>query len=140
VADRGTLYRAVLEGVAMQARLIVDGMAGLAGITPPTAIRVIGGGSRNGLFLRIKANVFARPLSVIDEPEATALGAALLGGVAAGVYRDLDEALTKLDRREHLVEPDGDAGFYEELRTRVFEKLQVTLTGVDRALAEIHAK
>src|SRR5581483_11229510 len=91
--DRGTLYRAVLEGVAMQARIVVDGMAGLAGVAPPTAIRVIGGGSRNALLLKIKANVFGRPLVVIDEPEATALGAALLGGVAAEVYPNLDEAL-----------------------------------------------
>jgi xylulokinase len=136
-ADRGTLYRAVLEGVAMQARTLVDGMAGLAGITPLTEIRVIGGGSRNPLFLKIKANVFGRPLTVIDEPEATALGAALLGGVAAGVYRDLDEALIRLDRREHIVEPDGEAAFYDELRTRVFEQIQPGLTGVHRALASI---
>jgi len=76
-----------------------------------------------------------RPLTVVDEPEATALGAALLGGVAAGVYRDLDEALTRLDRREHVVEPDGEAMFYDELRTRVVEQLQPALTGVNRALA-----
>jgi len=137
VVDRGTLYRAVLEGLAMQARMIVDGMERLRGVTPVSAIRVIGGGSRDPLFLRIKANAFARPLVVIDEPEATALGAALLGGIAAGVYRDLDEALAKLDRHEHVVEPDGEAAFYEELRTRVFERLHPALKGVNHALAQI---
>ena len=133
--DQGTLYRAVLEGVVMRARLVVDGMVRLPGVLPPRAIRVIGGGSRNAPFLKIRANVFGRPLTVVDEPEATALGAALLGGVAAGVYRDLDEALTRLDRREHVVEPDGEAAFYDALRTRVFEQLQPALTGVHRALA-----
>ena len=133
--DQGTLYRAVLEGVVMRARLVVDGMVRLPGVLPPRAIRVIGGGSRNALFLKIRANVFGRPLTVVDEPEATALGAALLGGVAAGVYRDLDEALTRLDRREHVVEPDVEAAFYDALRTRVFEQLQPALTGVNRALA-----
>jgi xylulokinase len=133
--DRGTLYRAVLEGLALQARVTLDGMAGLPGVTAVGAIRVIGGGSRNRLFLRIKANAFARPLVVVDEAEATALGAALLGGIAAGVYRDLDEALAGLERREHVVEPDGDAGPYEELRARVFEQLHPALKGVNRALA-----
>lgn len=135
--DRGALYRAVLEGLAMQARIMVEGMNRLAGATPVSAIRVIGGGSRNALLLRIKANVFARPLVVIDEPEATALGAALLGGVAAGVYRDLDEALAKLDRPEHVVEPDDDVAFYEELRTRVFEHLHPALKGVNHAFADL---
>jgi xylulokinase len=139
-ADRGTMYRAVLEGIAMQARVIADGMAGLSGVTPASAIRVIGGGSRNRLLLRIKANAFARPLTVVEEPEATALGAALLGGVAAGIYRDLDEALAGLDRREHIVEPDGEAVFYDELRTRVFEQLQPALRGINRALGDIQAK
>src|SRR5579871_5339487 len=127
VVDRGTLFRAVLEGVAMQARVVVDGMFGLAGVTAPSAVRVIGGGSRNALLLKIKANAFARPLTVIEEAEATALGAALLGGVAAGVFRDLDDALAGLDRHQHVVEPDGDAAFYAELRTRVFEQLHPAL-------------
>jgi xylulokinase len=133
--DRGTLYRAVLEGLAMQARLMVDGMNRLPGVTPVDGIRVIGGGSRNALFLRIKANAFARPLTVIDEAEATALGAALLGGIAAGIYRDLDEALAGLERREHVIEPDGDAVLYEELRARVFEQLHPALKGVNHAVA-----
>ena len=80
-------------------------MVGLPGVSPVGAIRVIGGGSRNALFLRIKANAYGRPLVVVDEPEATALGAALLAGIAAGVYRDLDEALAGLERREHVIEP-----------------------------------
>ena len=76
------LYRAVLEGLAIQSRLMLDGMATLSGATPPREIRVIGGVSRNRLFLSIKANALARPITVVDEPEATALGAALFGGVA----------------------------------------------------------
>jgi xylulokinase len=101
---------------------------------------VIGGGSRNALLLQIKANAFAHPLIVIDEPEATALGAALLGGVGAGLYRDFDEALAGLDRREYLVEPDGEAAFYEELRTSVYERIQPALGGINHALAEIKAR
>ena len=135
--DRGTLYRAVLEGLALQTRVMLDGMAGLPGVSPVGAIRVIGGGSRNALFLRIKANAYARPLVVVEEPEATALGAALLAGIAAGVYRDLDEALAGLHRSEHVIEPDRDATLYDDLRMKVFERLHPALKSVNHALAAI---
>ena len=74
---------------------------------------------------------------IIGFPQATALGAAILGGIAAGVYRDLDEALSKLERREHLVEPDRAAPLYERLRATVFEPLHPALRGVNHALALI---
>ncbi|MGK9233297.1 hypothetical protein KXS07_16705 [Inquilinus limosus] len=140
-ADRGALFRAVLEGLAMQARLMVDAMAALPGITPPTEIRAIGGSSRNALFLEIKANVYGRPVTVVDEPEATALGAALLGGVAAGLWPDLDAALAAIDQRHHTVEPDPElAARYDALHRSVFERLQATLTPLNRALAGFDRK
>ena len=104
--DAGALFRAVLEGLAMEARLAVDGMAVLPGAGVAEDIRVIGGGARNALWLRIKAAVYARPLTVIDAPEATALGAALLGGLAAGLWPDLGAALGAIVQRRYVIEPD----------------------------------
>ena len=74
------MYRAVLEGLALQSRMMLDGMTALPGVGEARTIRLIGGASRNRLFLSIKASVFARPLLVVEETEATALGAAMLGG------------------------------------------------------------
>jgi xylulokinase len=137
-ATRGALYRAVLEGLAMQARLLVDAMAALPGITPPNEIRAIGGNSRNPLFLAIKANVYGRPITVVDEPEATALGAALLGGVAAGVWPDLDVALAGLERRDHVVEPEPAlTQRYDALHAAVFAQFQATLKPLNRELATL---
>ena len=103
---RGALYRAVLEGLAMRSAFVADAMAGISGVPAPERIRLISGGARNPLLAAIKANTFGRPVTVVDAPEATALGAALLGGVAGGLWPDLDVALATLDRREHVVEPD----------------------------------
>ena len=136
-ATRGTLYRALLEGLALQARLMVDGMEALAGAGAVAVIRAIGGGSRNPLFVQIKANCFGRPLTVIDEADASALGAALLGGVAAGLFSSLADGLAGLVRPEHTVEPDGDAGRYAVLREVVFAHLQPALQPVNRHLAEL---
>lgn len=134
--SRAALYRAVLEGLALQMRVMLEAMAALPGIALPSEIRAIGGNARNPLFMQIKADVYGRPITVVDEPEASALGAALLGGVAAGLWPDLDAALAGLDRRDHIVEPQRDrVDRYDTLRTTVFEPLQPALKPLNRALA-----
>jgi xylulokinase len=86
--------------------------------------------------MQIKADVYGRPITVVDEPEASALGAALLGGVAAGLWPDLDAALADLDRRDHVVEPQREqVERYDALRETVFAALQPALKPLNRALA-----
>lgn len=135
--DRGALFRSVLEGLVFQSRLILDDMAGFAGVTPPAGSpRLIGGGSRNPLFVEIKANVFGRPVVVVEEAESTALGAALLGGVAAGLYPDMAAAVAGLERRDRVVEPDPVAvARYAELRHEVFDRAGRDLKPVEAGLA-----
>jgi xylulokinase len=135
---RGTLYRAVLEGLAMRAAFVADAIAGLKGVPAPDRIRLISGGARNPLLVAIKANAFGRPVTVVDVTEATALGAALLGGVAAGLWPTLEGALSALDRREHVVEPDDKlVRLYKNVRLSVFDQLQSALWPADSALTRI---
>jgi xylulokinase len=137
-ATRGMLYRAVLEGLAMQTAHVTETIASLPGIQAPTRIRLIGGGSRNPLFAAIKANTYGHAVTVVDETEATALGAALFGGVGAGLWPDIDAAVGALDRREHSVEPDAKlAELYRGMREYLFGALQETLRPVDLELAQI---
>lgn len=135
--SRGALYRALLEGLAMQARLILDDMIRLRSVAsasgPP---RLTGGGSRNRLFVEIKANAYGRPVAVVDESESTALGAALLGGVAAGLFPDMESAAAGLDRRDAIVDPDPAlVARYDALREVVFAKAGPALKPVEAALA-----
>ncbi len=137
-ATRGTLYRAVLEGLAMRTAFIVDAIAGLSGIPAPERIRLIGGGSRNPLLVAIKASAFGRPVTVVDASEATALGAALLGGIAAGLWPNLEVALAALDRREHVVEPEANlVRLYQDVRRSAFDRMQSILWPVDSELTRI---
>ena len=55
--------------------------------------------------MRIKASVYQRPIVAAEMAEATALGAALLGGLAAEVFPDLASALAGLATRDRAVEP-----------------------------------
>lgn len=82
---RGEMVRAVMEGVAMNLRIILD--AFLDQGAPIRALRVIGGGARSAVWRQILADVYGLPLL---KPhllvEATTLGAAIAGGVGVGIY------------------------------------------------------
>jgi xylulokinase len=118
---RGCLFRAVLEGIAADAQLCAQAMAALAKAPPPAAVRVIGGMTRNPLYLRIKASVGGRPITVVELPDAVAMGAALLAGIGAGVYAGLADAQGQMRREEYVVEPDPTVhALYERLVREVY--------------------
>lgn len=103
--SRGTLFRALLEGLALDGGNILAAMGRHLGADLPDRVLAIGGSTRNALLMRLKASVYGRPLDVLDLPDATCLGAALLGGLAAGLFRDLDEARAGLEVPVRTVAP-----------------------------------
>ena len=64
-----------------------------------------GGGARSDLWLRIVASVLEVPLERLAVEEGAAYGAALLGGVAGGVWGDVHEAVGACVRTHGEVEP-----------------------------------
>jgi xylulokinase len=111
--DRGALARAVLEGVAFGLRDSLELLTEL-GVTPAAA-RVSGGGARSGLWLRIVASALGLPLERTAVEEGSAFGAALLGGVTAGVFASAEEAVAACVRVRDTVEPDAAwAEVYEQ--------------------------
>jgi xylulokinase len=115
--DRGALVRALLEGVAFGLRDSLE-LLGELGVRPDVA-RVSGGGARSELWLRIVASVLGLPLERTVVEEGAAYGAALLGGVAAGVFASAEEAVERCVRARDRVEPDAEwRSRYDELYAR----------------------
>jgi xylulokinase len=119
--DRGALVRAVLEGVAYGLR---DSLELLKELGVEASVgRVSGGGARSELWLRVVASVLGLPLERTVVEEGAAFGAALLGGVRAGVFADAHEAVAACVHVRDRIEPDPawqvayDAGYarYREL-------------------------
>jgi xylulokinase len=102
--DRGALVRAVLEGVAYGLRDSLELLRSLG--VEPTVGRVSGGGARSELWLKIVASVLGIPLERTAVEEGAAYGAALLGGVAAGLFADAHEAVAACVRVRDTVAPD----------------------------------
>ena len=84
-ANRGHIARAALEAAAWQSREVVDAANAVADV-PFTELRVDGGMTANELLMQFQADVLGVPVIRPEVTETTALGAALLAGVGAGVW------------------------------------------------------
>jgi xylulokinase len=79
-------------------------------------ITAIGGGTRNGFWMQNKADISGCPVETLEIEEATALGAAMLAGVGVGVYKDLAEAVNRVQKPGSLFEPNTKlTSLYTEL-------------------------
>jgi glycerol kinase len=89
-SSAGHLARALLEGIAFQIHDLVEAMARDAGRAPPV-FRVDGGASANDLLMQFQADLLGVPVERPRMLETTALGAAFLAGLAAGIWTSRDE-------------------------------------------------
>ncbi len=123
---RGHLLRAALEGVAFALR---EGLEALeAAGTPAPELRLAGGGSggsAGGPWRQLLADVLGRPLRLLPEgvaPVASARGAALLAGLASGVYRAPGDTLDLAPETGRTVVSPGEQGpLYEAAYGRYLE-------------------
>ena len=100
---RGTtkhhLARATLDAIAFQVRDLVSAISADTKIKP-TGLRVDGGAARNNLLMQLQANCLGVPVIRGKDLESTALGAAFLAGLGAGVWSSKEELreVFELDR------------------------------------------
>ena len=122
---RGHIIRAVLEGVVFSLRDTFTIFAELN--VPISSIRVGGGGARSALWRQIQADVYGRAVERVAVDEGAAFGAALLAGVGAGIWRDVDEASDRVIRTEVAASPDPDSVLLMNERYAVYRRLYPAL-------------
>ncbi len=129
------LYRAVLEGVALEYGLYLQVLRGLAPDLRPTEIRVTGGGARSRAWNRIKADVLDIPAVPVDRPEGAPLGAALLAGFGVGLFGDLHRTAAAWVSRGEPVAPRARDRRAVERRLARYARLLEDLDPADRDTA-----
>ena len=112
-SNRNHLVRAALESMAYQTRAVVDCMAADSGIRPE-ALRVDGGAARNNFLCQFQADILGIAVERPATSESTALGAAYLGGLATGFWKDEPE-LGRQFKIARRFEPSMSASRREEL-------------------------
>jgi xylulokinase len=67
--------------------------------------RILGGPTRSRVWNQIQADVYGIPVTTLKVTDATVLGAAILGGVGAGVFRTVEEGTDAMVRLNERFDP-----------------------------------
>ncbi len=102
-ASAAHIARAALESIALQTVDVLEAMRADSGISL-RELRVDGGATVNDLLMQIQADLAGIPVIRARRPEATALGAAYLAGLAVGFWRG-EDAIDAQWRAERTFEP-----------------------------------
>jgi glycerol kinase len=115
------LARAAIDAIAFQVADVLEAMESAAHVTLPVLL-ADGGATRNDSLMQMQADILGRPVHRSTQEDLSARGTALLGGLALGWWRGLDE-LAALPKDVQPFEPRMDAG--ERGRLRCAWKLAV---------------
>lgn len=133
---RADMIRAVLEGVTMNLRVILEAFR--AQDADIAAMRVIGGGARGRFWNQMMADIYGIPvhrLAFLEE--ATSMGAALAGGIGVGLYDSFD-LIEQMNPIVETIEPNlKQMAAYAQMFP-VFEAAYQALLPIYDQLAEMH--
>jgi xylulokinase len=133
-SGREHLSRAVLEGVAFNARWLLDAVEGFVR-RPLPSLRILGGGAQSDLWCQVHADILGRRLERVAEPTyANLRGAGLFAAISIG--RMALEDVRDMVRVTSSFEPESDARavyepMYEEFK-RFYDRLHASYARLNR--------
>jgi xylulokinase len=120
------IVRAIMEGVAFSVRHVLEVAEQQAGLRAER-IRLAGGGIRNAAWNQIKADILGRPLLTMADPGASVLGAAMLAGLGAGLFRTTAEASAAMVRTNAEYSPNRAASDRYHSHYELFRDMYTSL-------------
>ncbi|TFG62345.1 MAG: pentose kinase [Spirochaetales bacterium] len=118
---KADLMRAVMEGVAYDLRLVLDCFRDLQ--VKVDEVRLVGGGSRSGLWRQIFADIYRTKIILTNVgQEAAALGAATIGAIGAGIWKDFS-MVDSIAKTVHVSKPIPENETAYEKRLPLFRFL-----------------
>lgn len=134
-AAKADLYRAVIEGLNFQFVHILQTMERCLD-TRFGRIVASGGATRNAFWLQNKADIAGVDVEVSEIQDTSPLGAALLAGVALGVWPNLDEASERVKGPTRVFRPDPARHARYRPLSEVYQSLAPALTPANHALSD----
>ena len=132
------LTRAVLEGVAFGLKDIFSLMQDV-GLREIDQVRISGGGAKSSVWRQILADILESELVTVNTTEGAAYGAALLAGVAAGIWPNVDSACTETIRVSDRITPNvTNVSRYAEMY-RQYQALYPALRSISHSLSTIES-
>ncbi len=112
--SRGDIARAVYEGIAIEIRKNLDLMEKLG--TKVTKAVVSGGAVNSDIWMQIIADVLKIDITVLENRQCAAMGAVIIAGIGANIFKDEKEAAEKMVKIRKIYKPDPSlSALYDRL-------------------------
>jgi xylulokinase len=134
-SGRGAMARAIMEGIVFDMRRTLE-IAEQGGVNV-TQIRSVGGGAQSRLWCQIRADIYKKPIAVLETFEGGTLGSAILAGVAAGAYPNTSAAADRLVKVSQVIEPDLKASAVYDQQFEIFKDLHDRMMDPWQAMARV---
>lgn len=116
--EKAHFARAIMESIAMVLRRMIQAMEPLG--VEVKQITALGGGSKSDVWCQLKSDATGIPYRIMSATESSAcLGAAILAGVASGIWPSPEEAADAVVKVEAAYQPDPA---YKDVYDRLFNK------------------
>lgn len=134
---RGHIYRAILEGIAMEQTLATDLVEKAAGINIEE-FAVIGGGAKSSLWRQIISDTSGRKVLQMATAEASALGAGISAAVMAGRFSSFKQAADSMTHVISETHPNPEnAKRYREL-LQIYRDIYPNIRGIFRKISSLN--
>ncbi len=137
VHTRIHLYRAIIEGIAYCLREGLELFEKKRLHHKVERIRISGGGSQSDAICQITADIFGLPVSRVQTYETSSLGVAMAGFIAAGEFKNADEAIEAMVHQSTEFKPNMENHKkYDYLFNNVYQKMFPNLKGIYKKVKE----
>ena len=138
--DKSCLARAFIEGITLELKDIVSSMLN-SGIDIKN-IHIMGGPTKSELWNQLQSDMYNQVVKTLKVTDAAVLGAAILGGVGVGIFKDIRDGVSKMVKIDKEYEPiKKNVEIYNELYDiycQIYEGLEEK--GAYKSLAKIQER
>lgn len=130
--SRFTIAKAILEGINMELKYNIELISSLTN-TPIKKLRALGGATKSSKWMQLKADVLGAVVESFSDLEAGAAGAAIIAGVGAGVFGDIQDGYKAFSRnyKKAVFMPDEDMHQQYNTKYESFKTLRNNLKNID---------
>ena len=122
------MLRAVYEGIVFSHLTHVKKL--LRNREVPKSIRLSGGAANSDVWVQIFADALQIPIDVIEDKEIGAQGAAIAAGIAAGIYTDYQDGISRTVKITKTIQPRTE---YKEIYEKKYQTYRRVIEGLSSA-------
>lgn len=123
-------YKAIYEGIAYELAINTQVLEELIGKFD--SIKINGGNARSEFTVQLRSDITGKCMQTLHTSEAVCQGAAMLAGIAAGVYRNAEDAVSKVVRVRKSFAPDSTASEKYKVQLQKYRLIYPSLEDIRR--------